>query len=133
FYSGNLQSHGYHAVFATAFVLGYAGTNKALWKRALVGMTTSSLLGFCLAAPVLLNQIEFFMVGNRGLGRPFSPVALLGGLASFSAVYPWGIGTFRTLDLSKFLDQGFHYGFLLFIGSAAFCLALLAAGKRGEL
>src|SRR5204863_1198109 len=51
-------------------------------------------------------------------------------LGSLSAVYPWALGTFRTLDLSKIAAQRYHFGFVLYIGSAAICLALLGAMDR---
>jgi hypothetical protein len=56
----------------------------------------------------------------------------LGGMASLSALYPWLLGTFRTLDLSKLAGQMYHFGFALFIGSAAVCLALLGMRSSGE-
>lgn len=124
FYSGNIQSHAYLPVFALAFCGGYAGRSRAGWGRALRIVAVSGLLGALLAAPVLLNEIEFYALGLH-MTAPSPPLGLLAGAASLSGLYPWLLGTFRTLDVGRVL--GFSgLGFCVYIGSAAFVLALLA-------
>ena len=125
FYSGNLQSHSYLVFFGLAFAFGYAGLSWANWKRIIPLFISSAFLGACLAAPVLANQIELYFVGIHGSGVSLNKLNWLGGLLSFAGLYPWAIGTFRTLDLSKYLDQQFHFGFSVFIGSVGFLLAIV--------
>jgi hypothetical protein len=132
FYTGNLQSDVYPIVFGTAFLFGYAGLKKDVWKQGLVGVGASFLIGLCLAAPVVLNQVEVFLVGARKVGGTFNPFGYLGAFASLSAIYPWAFGTFRTLDLSKLAGQIYHFGFIIYIGSAGIFLAVLGAGTRQE-
>src|SRR5207247_3071675 len=52
--------------------------------------------------------------------------AFLSAPGSLAAVYPWCLGTFRTLDAGKFIGQN-SLGFNLFIGSAAAVLAMAGA------
>src|SRR5439155_252414 len=112
------------------------------WQCALLAITyqfsTSLVLhfatwvdaGFGLAGPVILGQLELFFLSIRKIHTPFNPREVLAPLGSLSAVYPWALGTFRTLDLSKIAAQRYHFGFVLYIGSAAICLALLGAMDR---
>src|SRR5260221_4100015 len=130
FYSGSLQSHAYILVFALAFGLGYGGWQWLQWKRLLPLLAISGLLGGCLASPVIFNQIELFLVGVHAIGTGYNRFSCLEGVASFSAVYPWLLGTFRTLDASKLFDQPQPLGFIIFIGSAAFLLALLGTVSK---
>jgi hypothetical protein len=128
FYAGNLQSHSYLILFAAAFGLGYAGWSWSQWKRILPIMTVSGALGAALALPVLLGELELFSRSLRTVhSEGGSPLRILNGLASVSAVYPWAMGTFRTLDLSKMIG-GDQLGFHLFVGSAGFMLAVMGSG-----
>ena len=86
----------------------------------------TGLAGACLAAPVLTGQFEFYQVGIRRSSHLFHPLSVLAGPGSLTAVYPWCLGTFRTLDLGKFCGPT-SLGFSLFIGPAAFVLAVLGA------
>ena len=131
FYAGNIQSHAYLVLFAVAFAIGQGGTDRAAW-RALAGpMAWSLFLGGCLAAPVLSGQLEFFLVGVRSVHPAVNSRAWLSGLAALTAVYPWMLGSFRTVDLRNALwtsGSGLEHGvgFLLFIGSAGVVLAFTA-------
>ena len=129
FYSGNLQSHSYLVLFAAAFALGYAGTSWPRWKSVLPPIAVSGLLGAALAMPVLLGEVELFFQTPRPIGAAWRPINVLNGLASLSAIYPWMLGTFRSLDLCKLVGENLD-GFQLFIGPAGFLLAALAAGWR---
>ena len=135
FYSGNLQSHAYLVLFSCAFAAGYAGRSVDLWRRSLVIICGSGLIGGLLAMPVLSGQLEFFLIGSRQLGSQFGRFGWATGLASASAIFPWSLGTFRTLDLSKFFGQS-SVGFVLWIGCAGIFLAgfgLLRGDHRTEL
>ena len=124
FYTGNAQSHAFLVVFTLAFGLGYAGRDWKRWRQVLPPLIVSGLLGACLAAPVLLSQVELYVLSTRKSFSSFQGTNLLAGIGSLSAVYPWCLGTFRTLDASKLLGW-MPVGFSLFIGSAAFLLAVL--------
>ncbi len=129
FYAGNLQSHAYLPLFVLAFVWGYKPRSLDQWLKMIATLGLSCSLGACLALPVLLGQIEFFRLGVRTIEPTTHVGAWLSGLASLSALYPWALGTFRTLDLGKFLSQS-GLGFHLFIGCAGFLLALLGGFFR---
>lgn len=133
FYSGNLQSHSYLLLFALCFLFGNILRNGKQWFAILLPVCLSILGGVALAAPVLWPQVEFYLNSLRIASfSPESRLSYLCGLASFSAIFPWTLGTFRTLDLGKFLGND-ALGFLIYIGSAAIFLALLAIWKGGEI
>ena len=129
FYSGNLQSDSYLVLFAAAFALGHAGKTWSLWKRVLPAIAVPGLIGAALAMPVLLGQLELFSQTPRPIGAPWRPINALSGLASLSAIYPWMLGTFRSLDLCKLFGDNLD-GFQIFIGPAGFLLAALACWWR---
>lgn len=129
-YSGNLQSHAYLALFALAFLLGYCGVRRfdcARWTRGLRVVLPSAVAGACLAAPVLLHQLELYAVGVQ-LSNPLRAggdcVVCTSGVFSLSAVYPWVLGTFRTLDIGKLAGES-ALGFIAYPGSVVVCLAAL--------
>ncbi len=136
FYSGNLQSHAYVVLMASAFAVGAAGWSWSEWRRTLVILAFTGVTGALLAAPVLLNQLEFFLNGVRGVKPAISPRVAFAGLASLTSIYPWMLGDFRTLDLrSAFFQplgfgQNYGLGFHTYIGSAGLVLASLGAWNR---
>jgi hypothetical protein len=83
-------------------------------------------LGLCLSAPFVLPQVELYFLSARKIHPAGDSLGFLGGVASVATVFPWGLGTFRTLDLSKFFGQGL-LGFWIYIGSAAFIIAMIGA------
>jgi len=124
FYSGNLQSHLYLPVFATVFLIGHWSTNWRVTARTAAILGASGILGAALAAPVLANQMEFFLLSTREVAtslewwqHPFKVLLSLGG------VFPWATGTFRTLDIGKVVRSS-GTAWLLFCGSATFVLAV---------
>jgi hypothetical protein len=123
FSAGNLQSHVYLVVFAGVFCLGYGWTDPRQWRKSLQVVIPSAVIGACLTAPLLSAEVEFFRNSSRPIGH-LPGIARLSGLASLSTVYPWMLGTFRTLDLGKFVHQD-GAGFLIYIGSIGAVLALL--------
>jgi len=125
FYSGSIQTHTYLGLFLLAFGLGYAWRNLRRWGRLLPAVIISGLIAVCLAAPVLSEQVELFFLSGRPVLLHKTKLEWLCGVASLAGIYPWGLGTFRTLDLSKFLGQC-GLGFQVFVGSSAFLLAALA-------
>ncbi|MGH8093196.1 MAG: hypothetical protein ACREIF_06975 [Chthoniobacterales bacterium] len=127
FYSGNLQSHAYLPLFALCFLLAHAVGKKLSKVFRLI--TFSGLAGAALAAPVLFPQVEFFTHSIRGIATSSVPRQFLGGLLSLGAVFPWMFGTFRALDLGKFLDMN-GAAFALFIGSSLFVLALIGLLRK---
>lgn len=124
FYSGNLQSHAYLVLFAGAIGLGYGALSWERWKKIISIIIPSAILGALMAMPVLLNELELYSRSVRS-GELEMTRAILAGWASLSAIYPWAMGTFRTLDLAKIV-KGSNMGFHLFIGSAGVLLATLA-------
>jgi hypothetical protein len=124
FMAGNLQSHSYIAFFAVAFCVGRCWGNFLEWRRTLRVVIPSLAIGACLAAPFLSAEVEFFLNSTRVI-EPTPKMARLAGLASLSTIYPWMLGTFRTLDLGTFVHQD-GAGFLIYIGSVAAVLAVLA-------
>ena len=140
FYSGSLQTHTYLVIFAAAFCLGYARSCPEGRKTLLAGIVFSCALGACLAAPALMNQVEYFLLSVRTPTLSNNPRAWLSGLASLSCVFPWALGAPGTLDLRNYffrdigLGQNYGLGFQTYIGSAGFFLALLGAikGNRTE-
>ena len=126
YYSGNLQSHAYVVIFGLVFLAGQARFNWREWLRWSPLLLGTGLAGACLAAPVLTGQLEFYLISIRRSSHLFHPLSVLAGPGSLTAVYPWCLGTFRTLDLSKFFGHA-PLGFSLFIGSTAFVLAALGA------
>jgi hypothetical protein len=132
FYSGNLQSHSYLPLFALCFLFGNGFGHRRLVLRLFLVISLSILAGAALAAPVLWPQVEFYLNSLRTASfAPSSGLSYLTGIASLSAFFPWSLGTFRTLDLGKFLGND-ALGFVIYIGSAAFVSALLGAWKGRE-
>ncbi|MGD1018001.1 MAG: hypothetical protein ABSA12_01655 [Verrucomicrobiia bacterium] len=123
FLAGNLQSHAYVALFAGVFCLGYGWTDPRRWRKSLQVVAPSVVIGACLAAPFLSAEVELFRNNLRAMPHP-PRIAWLSGLASLSTVYPWMLGTFRTLDLGRFVHQN-GAGFLIYIGSVGAVLALV--------
>lgn len=127
FLAGNLQSHTYIVLFAVAFCLGHGWMSWREWGRCLRVVVPSIVIGACAAAPFLTAEVEFFLNSVRAVRRS-PPITWLGGLASLSTIYPWMLGTFRTLDLGKFVHRE-GAGFVIYVGSIAQILALLACVK----
>jgi hypothetical protein len=131
FYSGNLQSHLYLPVFALVFLIGHWSTDWRATVRTGATLAVSATLGAALAAPVLANQIEFFLLSTREVGASLRwweyPVR---GLLSLGSIFPWATGTFRTLDIGKVVRSS-GTAWLLFCGSATLVLAIVGlAGRR---
>ena len=131
FLSGNLQSHSYVFLFALAFVAGYGWGRPERWRWLLAGTSVALVLGLCLSAPFVLPQVELYLLSARKISPTASPISFLSGIASFGALFPWALGTFRTVDLSKFFGQP-ELGFWIYIGSAALVIALIGAKVRSE-
>ena len=131
FLSGNLQSHSYVFLFALAFVAGYGWRRPERWRLLLAGASVALLLGLCLSAPFVLPQVELYLLSARKIQPTASPISFLSGVASCAALFPWALGTFRTLDLSKLFGQP-ELGFWIYIGSAALVIALIGAKGRSE-
>lgn len=136
FYSGNLQSHAYLVLFGGAFAIGYGGWRLGAWARILSMLLVTGLIGGCLAAPVLFNQIEFFLQGVRGVKSIGTSRVYFTGLATLTSIYPWMFGDFRTMDVRSALfqsigfGQNYGLGFHTFIGSAGMILALIGLGAK---
>lgn len=131
FYSGNLQSHLYLPVFGVMFLIGHLSANWRVTMRVATILATSGILGAALAAPVLVNQAEFFLGSTREVAANLTwwqhPAKAL---LSFGGVFPWATGTFRTLDIGKVVRSS-GTAWLVFCGSATFVLALLGLfGRR---
>jgi hypothetical protein len=124
-YSGNLQSHLYLPLFGVIFLIGHFSKSWRVTMRVLTVLTASGIAGAALAAPVLANQVEFFLLSTREVTTSLEwwqhPARVL---LSLGGVFPWATGTFRTLDIGKVVRSS-GTGWLIFCGSATFVLALL--------
>lgn len=127
FAAGNLQSYAYLPLFGGCFCLGYGGRCGQRWKRALQITVGAGLIGALVAAPFVAPQIEIYFRSKRDLGQGYHLASLLSGLLSLSGVFPWALGTFRTLDVSKALGQA-GLGFCVYIGTAGALLAVIGMG-----
>ena len=125
FASGNQQSHAYLPLFALCFSTGYAWNSLACWRSVLAVIALSGLGGALLAAPFLGPQIELFLLSKRELVSGSSLKFALAGPLSLTFFFPWSLGTFRTLDLSKIANQ-YSLGFVAYLGTGASFLAVVA-------
>jgi hypothetical protein len=116
FYAGNLQSHAYLPLFALGFVATPAEWSRQTLRRRVRAVAPSLILGGLLALPVLLPELELFRLNHRAIAPSDGPGHVYDGLLSLAAIYPWVLGTFHSLTLSKF-------SFYPYVGSAAFVLA----------
>jgi hypothetical protein len=130
FYSGNLQSHAYLALFGVSALIGYGFVNRRVRWRVVRSVVLSGIVGAALAAPVIWPQVEYYLNSLRvaSFSSP-SKFTWLAGLLSFSSIFPWALGTFRTLDIGKVVGIN-AAGFVVFAGSAAFCLAAIGCWGR---
>ncbi|NQU09474.1 hypothetical protein HQ590_01675 [bacterium] len=128
FLAGNLQSHVYLALFAVAFVFGRGADAVRRWRRVLGVVGLPLALGALCAAPVLATQIEAFLQSTRPIVQ-HPAFASLCGVGSLAGFYPWALGTFRTLDLGRIVNES-GVAWLLFLGTPATLLALGALRHR---
>ena len=129
FLSGNLQSHAYVPLFGLAFLISYGWKRFENWRVIVPGLVCAGVLGLALAGPFVWPQVELYLTCERELPPPLPVRAYLSGVASLSALFPWSLGTFRTLDASKLFGQ-YLLGFWIYLGSAALVIAALGA-RRG--
>jgi hypothetical protein len=130
FYSGNLQSHAYLALFGLCALIAYGFEDRRVRWRVVRSIVFSGVVGAALAAPVIWPQVEYYLNSLRlaSFSSP-SKLTFLAGLLSFSSIFPWALGTFRTLDIGKVVGVN-AAGFVVFAGSAAFCLAAIGCWDR---
>lgn len=129
FYSGNLQSHAYLALFLLAYTTSFFISGLAEVRRAMTWCSICLIAGAFLASPVLLSQVEFFALSTRPVvPSDWSFLEMFRGPLSLTGIFPWLLGTFRTLDFSKAFGSS-SLGFALFIGSTPFLLALFASAR----
>ena len=125
FSSGNLQSHTYLPLFAFAYCLGSMWYQKKLGTTALRVVVLSGLLGGLLAMPLLVNQIEFYLVGIRSISKDlYGWKNLLAIPQTFVSIHPWAMGTFRTFDLGRLFDSN-GGAYRIFCGGAASIACLI--------
>lgn len=124
--SGSIQTHSYLALFGLAFAFGHARASLQTWLRISRVVVGTGILAALITAPILSAHVEFFLVGGRGVPVARNPLTLLCGVLSLSSFFPWSLGTFRTLDIGKFVGEN-SLGFHIFIGSPAFFLAAIGA------
>jgi len=125
FLAGNQQSHAYFALFTMCFLVGYGLKHRAVWRRLLVVLAGSWVVGCLIALPILVAQVELFRLCTRVPSATGYRLEWLTGLCNLTAVFPWLTGTFKTIDAAKVFDQ-YAVGFHLYLGSVA--LALAAGG-----
>ena len=122
--SGSQQSHGWLVVFLGCVVLGYGlGSVQRLFRMCGV-VAAAFLLGCALAAPILAPQVEIYMFSERKPEPWNIGLHLLSGVFSLSGIFPWLLGTFRTIDLAKLINQN-STGFVVFLGTPVMLLALV--------
>ena len=129
FVAGNQQTDIFPVLFGACFLAGNFWHDRQSWKPALTVTVLSGLLGALVTLPVLVPQAEFLSLCKRVPAfAEFSRLQLLTGTASLTAAFPWALGTFRTVDLSKLFGQ-YSLGFCLFIGTTGLILALLGTAR----
>jgi hypothetical protein len=122
-FSGNQQSHTYLPIFIVCFCAGYGGwPGKRLFSSVML-VAVSFAIGCALALPILIPQVEIYLLSTRELLTGYKMAKCLAGVLSLAAVFPWSLGTFRTLDLGKAVDNT-GLGFAIYVGSAGVILAL---------
>jgi len=117
FFAGNLQSHLYLPTFAALLLAGKGLADRAMPYRLTGIIAVTGVCGALLASTVLWNQVEFFLGNERPVTEMVSyPRSLLNSIFLGASIFPWGTGTFRTLNLgSLFGSSGLSY--VLFAGS----------------
>jgi len=131
FVAGTQQSHVYVALFLLCIVAGYGSCSRSDIVRLVMVAGGAFVLGCALAAPILVPQVELFLLGNRkvpvtGLGKH-----MLTGLLSMAGIFPWLTGSFRTLDVPRLVGHP-SAAYVVYIGTAAMIVAVigLIAGRK---
>jgi hypothetical protein len=119
-YGANLQGSAYLPLFLLALGIGYKGIAGK------ITLTFAFFLAVILSAPLLVPSIEAYLLSGRDDGGTWSPRLLLMPLMSLGGIYPWAAGTFKTLDIGRFIG-GTGSSFVLFTGSLTPLLAAWAA------
>ncbi len=115
---GNLQSHAYLPLFALAWLAGTCWTEPKAWLRLLPWVAASGLLGALIAAPALAPELDLYRQTQRLPALTFKLIHAGAAPASLSFLFPWSLGTFKTVDASKLFGQS-TLGFQLFVGLPA--------------
>jgi hypothetical protein len=131
FAAGSVQTHAYLVIFAACFVAGQTWHERARFRRACGATVGALVFGALLAAPVLVPQIELYLLSTRTPTLEGLPLTrMLSGLAAvLTAPFPWALGTFRTFDVSKALGET-GLGFTLYLGTFGVLLAWLGLRRR---
>lgn len=117
-YTGNLQSHSYLVLFAGAFVAGYGGMSLRGWLSGMAIVVPTGVVAGLLASPVILPELELFLLSDRSAAVHSYPIHVWDGLVHLAAVWPWPLGTSQTFSNRV-------YNFYAFIGCAAALLACI--------
>ncbi len=125
---GNLQSHAYLPLFTLAWLSGTAWTSPTAWRRLLPVVAVTGLLGTLIAAPALAPELDLYRQAQRLPALTFKLIHAGAAPASLSFLFPWVLGTFKTVDASKLFGQS-TLGFQLFVGLPAGLAALGAIGS----
>jgi hypothetical protein len=127
--AGNQQTHAFLPLFGVCFIAGIWLKNRDSGKSAAKVVVSSGILGALLALPILIPQMELYFLCQRVPAfADFKKIQLLTGVANLAGFFPWSLGTFRTIDLSKLFSQG-GLGFCVYIGCAGLVLATVGAAK----
>lgn len=129
FLAGNLQSHAYLPLFAVAWLTGNCWMNWAQWRRLLPAVAVSGILGAIIVAPVLGPELDLYRQSQRLPAMSFRLIDAAAGPASLTCLFPWLLGTFKTVDLSKLFGQT-ALGYQLFVGFPVGLAALAALRRR---
>lgn len=104
FYAGNIQSHTYLPLFALSFLVACLLKKKESLLKAICITGASGIIGALMAAPVLINQAEFYLLSKRALVATSSlGTEVISGLLALpitiiSTVFPWALGSFETIQ-----------------------------------
>ncbi len=130
---GNLQSHAYLPLFAGAWLVGTCWKSPSQWRRLLPMIALSGILGATIASPALAVELDLYRQAQRLPAMSFRLIHAGAAPASFTFLFPWALGTFRTVDLSKLFGQS-TLGFQLFVGipAAIAALATILTGFRAS-
>src|SRR4051812_45704852 len=128
--AGSQQSHAWLVLFLACLLGGYTLAKPSDFFRLFWIIAGAFALGCLISAPVLVPQIEIFVLNKRPLDAARLGKHLLTGIFSLAGIFPWFTGSFRSIDLSKVVGQ-MSVAYLVFAGTPIMILAVagLAALK----
>lgn len=129
--AGNQQSQAYVVLILGCLILGYGSFSRADFGKTVLVGGGIFVLGCLLASPVLIPQVELFLLSNRELKPTRDLKICFTGILSLASCFPWVTGTFRSIDLGKLINQQGAV-FSVFAGTPVMLMAFAALWKFRE-